>query len=318
MPMLNPAITRVSNEATKLFEDFQKNCQQKWREYLLSHDGYEVEYRSVSHFKGELDMTSCGKRGLRFPSSFGYGHVEYTDDFINRMKKSDPINFSCESVEDYAHVYNPQYAAMLFRGGEAGKWRITNLDVVTEQFTWDDLQFRIRDEQPAEIRQHNFYDILSYFAPGLSLTMRDQVAWMVRWPHFQVVSVETVVEDGVTLLKIAYKIDVDEETQMKYRMTPSSGTLTFFPETWVLKRAEYVERTILHTSEFCYDTQKDSFPLLTKLVRTVTPTKEEYDWAHDYVCDYDIHPLQDESDRCFRLSSYGLPEPDFESDRSML
>lgn len=299
----------MSNDSPKMFEDFQNTCQRKWREYLLAHDGYEIELKVVSHFNGRLDTTSLSKTGLKFPCFFGYSRSEYTDDFLNRQKKGNP-DFDCEKVEEYLHLINPQYDAHL-RGDEAGTWTISQLDAMSRQYQWQDLAFRSLGEQPDDIRKLNLHTILSCFAPGISLSIVEQVAWLIRLPEFKIVAVEEVSEDGIQCLKISYTLNLDEEAVRKYRMASrSSGSLTFLPDSWLLKRADYVARNIQYELEFEYDIEKAAFPLLIKKVLTKSRAGDK-PWVEKSEWTYAIHPLSDKSGKCFRLSGYGLPEPDF-------
>ena len=64
-----------------------------------------------------------------------------------------------------------------------------------------------------------------------------------------------------------------------------------------------------------YDKTTADFPILTKHVSHASVTMPgNAPVAYERVAECDLRPLQDPEEEMFKLSAFGLPEPQFESD----
>jgi hypothetical protein len=291
-----------SNGESDKLKKFNETCQERWHEYLMAHDGMEIECSIVAHFNGVLTEETHSVEGLCFPNFFSHTKSEFTERFAELHRRSWP-DFPSHLIAENVRLFNPKYSVRLLNT-ENG-WTVHDFlsrpNLTKNDFIFIPLIERYNRELVTEIQS-----FISFFAPGIALDASCQVPILFKHPKFKIESSEETIEDGVKCLKISFTLDISEEERVLFT-TIESGTFTFVTDYWVLKHAEYIDGGIMEQLDFQYDYDSCKIPLLKQKDKIMSGIKNKF--VDKSIWKYNIRPLKDKNDPRFYLSGYDIPEP---------
>jgi hypothetical protein len=242
-------------------------------------------------------------------------HVEYSD--AAKLVYQQPCSIREIYLSDGSKSVsgcNEKYSFSLKKNKDADDWVINNLapNALSRQQLLAFPDFT----DSSQIDSTNAF-IVPALARGLMVTFVDFLPIIAQKPHFNIDSVEKIVEDDQELIHLTYTYKSPDA--MRNQLV-KGGEVWLMPNSyWLIKKAKSFgiepgkkERPVL-TIINEYDKNSDNIPIIKK--HTFTLNSAEY---NNVVTEMEFSFVPSASKipfSRFTLSHYGLPEPDFDNSR---
>jgi hypothetical protein len=269
--------------------DFPEEASEKWRQYIKEFRRFQVTQKTITY-----DLTAGEK--VIHASELDFKQANQNMLFIQCFKDE---GSKCWSR-------NSKYAFELTKRKKDPAWRISDLD--------KDISEGIRISY---IKSQFTEDFCGGFTPFGTIAS----GWLpkiTKQSGFKILQTEKVLWDGSDCAKFCFELTPDEETKKRrggYHIEGKGWFILDPKRYWRLCECEFPVvadnnswRTRQHITIQC-DVVHGDFPIL-KSIETLTSSDEQTSPTHRTKDEYTIEervPSEDE----FKLSAFGLPEPNF-------